>query len=417
MKKIKIYIKIILYSLIIFIAVSCASARVNYNLNAGSPRIKTGLENFLECCSGKYKNKKILIATNHSGVNSNLTQNIILLRKSGIIIENALAPEHGLYGNQNDFDRNPYFEDTNFNLKIYNMHKLNSDSLKTLIAEADCVFFDIQDMGMRCYTYISNLKTIIDAMDGSGKELVILDRPNPISFLKTDGAYLDQKFRSRLIAEFPAPFIYNMTLGESALYYKTEFGKILKINVIKLKGFSSGMKFNETGLPWVLPSPNLPTYESAIVYSAMVLLEGINFSIGRGTAKPFEFIGAPWIDPVKLTAELESIGLKNFKFMPVYFSPTFSKYKGELCGGTQIFYTGGDFSPTETAYKIISKLIKNYPQIKWESHKNYYSIDNLAGTDKFRTFIDSGKEYVEYFKEISPGLKKFDKIRKKYELY
>jgi uncharacterized protein YbbC (DUF1343 family) len=417
MKIKKIYPKIILHSLLILLSVSCTSTKVCYNLNAESPRIKTGLENFMDCCSSKYKNKKILIATNHSGVNSSLIQNITLLRKSGIIIETALAPEHGLYGNQNDFDNNTYIEDKNFNLKVYNLHKLDENLLKKLISETDTVFFDIQDMGMRCYTYISNLKRIIDAMDGSGKEFVVLDRPNPISFLKTDGAYLDQKFKSKLIAEFPAPFIYNMTPGESAMYYKSEFGKKLKINVIKLKGFSHGMKFHETGLPWILPSPNLPTYESAIVYTAMVLLEGINFSIGRGTTKPFEYIGAPWIDPVKLTAELKSIGLKNFKFMPVYFSPTFSKYKGELCGGSQIFYTGGVFSPTETAYKIISKLLKNYPQIKWESYKNYYTIDHLAGTDKFRIFINSGKDYMDYFNEISPELEKFKKIQKKYKLY
>jgi uncharacterized protein YbbC (DUF1343 family) len=417
MKNNKSSIKIITYSLIILLSVSCASTNVFYNLNADSPRIKTGLENFMDCCSATYKNKKILIATNHSGVNSDLTRNIILLKQRGLIIENALAPEHGIYGNQNDFDKNAYFEDTNFNLKIYNLHKINMETLKSLIAESDSVFFDIQDMGMRCYTYISNLKTIIDAMDESGKELVILDRPNPISFLKADGAFLDQKFKSRLVAEFPAPFIYNMTPGESALYYKNEFNKKIKINVIKMKGFTSGMKFHETGLPWVLPSPNLPTYESAIVYTAMVLLEGINFSIGRGTAKPFEYIGAPWIDPVKLTTDLESLGLKNFKFMPVYFSPTFSKFKGELCGGTQIFYTGGVFSPTETAYKIISVLFKNYPQIKWESYKTYYTIDNLAGTDKFRNYIDSGKDYREYQNAILPDLKKFDRIRKKYELY
>jgi uncharacterized protein YbbC (DUF1343 family) len=177
------------------------------------------------------------------------------------------------------------------------------------------------------------------------------------------------------------------------------------------------MFFFETGLPWIPPSPNLPTYESSIVYTAMVLMEGINLSLGRGTVKPFEYIGAPWIEPVKFCKILEELNLKNFKFKPVYFKPLYNKYAGTVCGGVQIFYTGGTFSPTETAFNIIAAIMKNYPNARWTLFGKIHSIDTLAGTGKFRQCIEAGKAYEEYRNEILAGTREFKNKMKKYLIY
>jgi uncharacterized protein YbbC (DUF1343 family) len=258
----------------------------------------------------------------------------------------------------------------------------------------------------------------MDALDGMDRELIVLDRPNPVGFIGVDGSFLENRFTTKYVSAFPAAFLYNMTIGESARYYRGEFRPGVTLTVIAMSGYSRNMFFHETGLPWIPPSPNLPTYESAIVYPAVVLMEGINLSLGRGTSKPFEYIGAPWIEPVFFCTKLDELKLKNFRFKPVYFKPTFSKYAGLLCGGVQIFYTGGDFSPTETAYRIVGAIMKNYPYYaQWVRYGPNYDIDSLAGTDRFRTFIQTGRPWEEFSKEISAGIKEYAKKRKKYLLY
>lgn len=381
-------------------------------------RVTTGLENFLETETLKYRGKRLALVTNHSGVDFRLRSNIDLLRNRGLEIVLIFSPEHGLYGYKNFYEKERYSVDKKQNLIIYHLHKLNNRSLRKLLKNTDAVLFDIQDMGMRCYTYISVLKFVMDTLKGSSIELVVLDRPNPLGFLGTDGAYLNNKFYSRHISSFPATFMYDMTMGEAALYYRGELVKNVNLRVIPMKNYSRDMYYHETMLPWIPPSPNLPTYESSIAYSAIVYLEGINLSLGRGTPKPFEYIGAPWIDPMNFCNRLNGLKLKNFRFRPIYFSPTFSKYRNRKCGGVQIFYTGGKFSPTEVAYRIIQLLEKHYIDLTWDKHtRKTYDIDHLSGSDLFRKFIIKGKSWEEYAAMTREDAAQFDRLRKKYLLY
>ena len=382
-----------------------------------SKRVITGLENFISKYARRYKGKIATVVTNQTGVDYYLRRNLNQIRNKGIEIALILAPEHGIYGYQNHYDKKMYNVDDRYNAIIYNLHKLNSKSLKHLLKLSQIVIFDIQDMGMRCYTYISSLKFIMDTLNGSEKEIIVLDRPNPLGFLGTDGAYLDDDFYSRHISAFPSPFIYNMTIGESALYYKKEFAKKVKLRVIQLKNYRRRMLFYNTQLPWVPPSPNLPTYRSSIIYSAIVLLEGINLSLGRGTTKPFEYIGAPWIEPVSFCNGLKRLGLKNFTFIPNYFEPTFSVYKGKRCGGVQIFYLGGKFSPTEVAFKIISYIKKRYSQFEWNEYKGSYTIDYLSGTDLLRDVIEDEENFNVFVKKTKGKVNKFRKKRSRYLFY
>ena len=414
----KIFKQPVIILIILLFASSCAHQEVYYNLPARrSRKVETGLERFARDYALKYRGKNIAIVTNHSGVDSNLKHIVGILRDRGIIVNFALAPEHGLYGYKNYYDKHKYDVDEKNNIIVYHLHHFNKKSLSLLFKVPDAVIFDIQDMGMRCYTYVSSLKLVMDAMEGTGKQLIILDRPNPISFLGVDGPALDKRFYSKHIASFPSTMFYGMTPGEAARFYRGEYLKKLDLKVVPLSNYDSRLLYNETGLPWVPPSPNLPTYKSAILYTSLVLMEGINVSMGRGTSNPFELLGAPWIDPDSLCEGLTGLNLRNFRFRPVYFKPTISVYENTVCGGVHIYYTGGSFSPTEVSFKIIKYLQDNHDQFRWRERNKKYIIDNLSGTDMFRTFIADGKDYPEFKKAISGNVESFRKKRTPYLLY
>ncbi len=403
--------------IIALFAAHCAG-EAQYHLRSDGRRVRTGLENFIGSKAKKYRGKSAALVTNHSGYDFDLRQNIQLLREKGINVSMVFAPEHGVYGYKNDIDYQAGWYDSTIKCPIYNLYGINRATLRYLLGRSDIVIFDIQDMGMRCYTYITNLKDIIDALDGLDRELIVLDRPNPAGFLGIDGAHLEPRYTTKYVSAFPAPFLYDMTVGEAARYYRGEFRPKVRLNVVRMSGYCRSGSFHKTRLPWIPPSPNLPTYESSIVYTAIVLMEGINLSLGRGTTKPFEYIGAPWIEPTAFSAMLNDLKLKHFRFKPVYFKPLFSKYEGMRCGGAQIFYTGGTFSPTEAAFRIIGAIMKRYPWFfRWVQHGPYFDIDALAGTDRFRVFIQAGKPWEEFVKASKPGIKAFKKKRRKYLLY
>ncbi|MBN2159418.1 MAG: DUF1343 domain-containing protein [Spirochaetes bacterium] len=411
------YIQITALCAILVLFEGCAR-RIDYNLNEDGYRVSTGLERFVFWSAKRYRGKKAALVTNHSGYDYRLRQNIELLRGKGIVISMILEPEHGIYGYRNDTDFRASWYDPIAGSRVYSLYGIDPRVLKNLLASVDIVIFDIQDMGMRCYTYISNLKEIIDALDGTDRLLIVLDRPNPVGFLGVDGAFLDRRFASRYVSAFPAPLLYNMTIGEAARYYRGEFRPKVKLKVVRMGRYRRGMLFHKTGLPWVPPSPNLPTYESSIAYTAVVLMEGINLSIGRGTAKPFEYIGAPWIEPFEFCKTMNALDLPNFKFKPVYFVPSFSKYANMRCGGAQLFYTGGKFSPTEAAYRMIGAIMKRYPYYaRWAVYGGRFDIDTLAGTDLFRLGIQEGKPWKEFVRRTSKKNRTYRRKRCKYLLY
>ncbi len=404
--------------LYILVLLSCSEKTINYNF-PGEPgkRVTTGLEVFIEEKAEKLRGINAVLVTNHSGTDYALRSSYSLLIDAGINITKIMAPEHGIYGYQNEYDSRIKVPGPSKNCPVYNLHHLNKRSFLRLIKDAHAVIFDIQTLSMRCYTYISNLKFLMDSMAGHPAELFVLDRPDPIGFLGPDGPLLERNHESRFIGEFPGPFMYGMTIGEAALYYSDRYEPRTRLTVIPMRGYSREMLFSETGLPWIPPSPNLPDYSGTIIYTFAVYLEGIEVSIGRGTTKPFEYIGAPYIDPELLAAGLTSMGLKNFKFRPVRFKPVFSHFRGQACGGVQVFYTGGHFSPTETAYSIISCIRKLYPQARWRRSGGVYVIDSLAGSASMRQYIDRGESAPEYSSLTGSGIRRYKRIRKKYLMY
>lgn len=404
--------------ILICMIISCGSA-VRYDLPSEErSRVVTGLEVFLADYASDYKGKKAAIATNPTGVDRNLNSNITLLEKRGINIDLILAPEHGLFG-YTDWPSTPKDENPlEKKRKIIHIQTMKPEKIRNAIEGFDVVFFDIQDMGMRCYTYISELACLIDALDGTGIELVVLDRPNPLGVWGVDGIMLNPALRNRTTGYFPSTLSYGFTPGEAARYYRDIAHRDVKLRVIEMEGYSRDMYYSETALPWVPPSPNLPTYKSAVIYSTAVYFEGTNISVGRGTPNPFEYIGAPWIDAETFASQLKSLNLKGFTFRPVYFKPSASRYAGRRCGGVQIFLTGSAFSPMENAYRIASLLRRNYREFRWNiDWDGEYGIDVLSGNSIFRVYVDGNKSFSDLRKSVEKDTKRFAGLAEEYYLY
>ena len=404
--------------LIALFAVSCSSAPRYYLPSSESPVIEPGLSVFLDGPVKKYRGKRCALLTNQSGVTPELVQNLTLLRKAGLVIPLILVPEHGLFSSV-DWPNTPSADDSlSRGETLVHIQSMNPASIRRRVEGLDAVIYDIQCMGMRCFTYISELSALIDALDGTKIELVVLDRPNPLIPYGVDGIMQDPKFRSRETGYFPSPMNYALTPGEAASYYLATMKRKVKLRVIPMKGYDRDLFFSQTGLPWVPPSPNLPDYENAVVYSSAVYFEGTNLSVGRGTSNPFKYLGAPWIDAEKLCAELSGLGIRGFAFRPIYFRPSASIYSGRRCGGVQIFLTGEKFSAYENAYRIMACIKKSFPQFRlMRDGSNSYGLDILAGSDLFRSGLDKGLPFDAVSRESEPARDHYRRSIRKFYIY
>jgi uncharacterized protein YbbC (DUF1343 family) len=386
--------------------------------SADYPVISTGLNEFLKSPYARFKGKRCALVTNQSGVSSDLQQNRKLLRDRGLIVDMILVPEHGLFSFVDWPDSPSSDNDLGFGERIIHIQSMSPKNIRKNVEGHDAVIFDIQTVGMRCFTYISELSAIIDALDGSSIELVVLDRPNPLIPYGVDGIMQDPKFSSRETSYFPAPMNHALTDGEAAVYYRDLKKRNVNITVIPMKGYDRELFFSQTGLPWVPPSPNLPSYESVITYSSAVYFEGTNLSVGRGTPNPFRYIGAPWIDASRLCDALTKLNIRGFAFRPVYFKPSASIYSGRCCGGVQIFLTGDKFSACENAYRIMNCLKTTYPQFRLlKNSASVYGIDILAGSDLFRSGIEKNMPYATISEQSEKDRRLYEKRIKKYFIY
>jgi uncharacterized protein YbbC (DUF1343 family) len=234
---------------------------------------------------------------------------------------------------------------------------------KDMVKSLDVMIFDIQDVGTRIYTYIATMAYAMEACAQNNIEFIVLDRPNPINGIGLEGPILEYPGYSSFVGLYPIPVRHGMTVGELAKLFNDKFlNKKAQLTVIPMEGWQRQMWYDETSLPWVIPSPNMPSIETATVYPGQVFLEGTNVSEGRGTTKPFEFFGAPWIDGFELAKRLNNLHLPGIAFREVWFTPFFSKYKGELCGGAQIHITDrNSYRPFESSLYIIKTIMDLYP--------------------------------------------------------
>jgi len=341
--------------------------------------------------------KRLGLITNPTGVTRSLDATLDVLHRDGRFrLVAAFGPEHGLRGEAQDAAHIGDFRDERTGLPVYSLYGANRRPTPEALAGLDALIFDIQDAGVRFYTYISTMVLAMRTCAEVGKEFIVLDRPNPISGALVEGGILDKRFTS-FVGACPVPVRHGLTVGELAMWANETLGIGCELTVCKMMGWRRTMWADDTGLPWVMPSPNLPSLDTATVYPGACFVEGTNVSEGRGTTRPFELIGAPWIDGRALADLLNDLGLAGCRFRPVFFEPRFSKHAGQVCGGVQIHVLDRDvFRPVRTGVHILAAICKLCPdRFQWigtpeQQAAGRLHVDLLAGTDELRQALDSG---------------------------
>jgi len=340
-------------------------------------------------------------------------------------IKALFGPQHGIRGDtQDNMIEWRGFKDIVTGLPVYSLYSRTRKPIRSMLKNIDVMVIDMQDIGARYYTFIWTMELCMQACCENGKSIVILDRPNPLGGELSEGPVLDMNFRS-FVGQRPLPVRHGMTLGEIGNYLKNEFYPRMDLHIIPMQGWNRKMWFDDTKLPWIFPSPNMPTLDTAIVYPGMCLLEGTDLSEGRGTTRPFELFGAPFIEPDRLVKQLKKFKLPGVVFRPTYFIPTFQKHAETLCGGAQIHVTNREsFKPFKTGVAILKAVHQLYPeQFKWKKPPYEYEtkkmpIDILAGTDQLRLDIETGKSLKVMEEWWNDQRLKFNrKFRKKYLMY
>jgi len=388
-------------------------------------KVKTGLEILLANRTEILKNRRVGVVVNPASVDSRLRSTVNLLSAHPEIDLTAVfGPQHGTRGEtQDNMIEWEDFRDPDRGLPVFSLYGKTRKPTAEMLAGVDTIVFDLQDVGARYYTYIQTLALVMEACSGCGKELVVLDRPNPINGVDLEGPVLSPHFRS-FVGLYPLPIRHGMTMGEIAEYLNREFRLGCDLKVIPMEGWQRSMFFDETGLPWIMPSPNMPTLDTAIIYPGMCLLEGTNLSEGRGTTRPFELCGAPWIEPEDLAETLHYMKLPGVRFRPVYFEPTFHKWSGQVIGGVQIHVLDRRvFLPFLTGLAVIQSFRTaagsgfrfNDPPYEYEYEKLPFDI--LCGTDRIRIQMEKSVPLNEIQNAWMDSLRKFSEKRKQYLLY
>lgn len=387
--------------------------------------MKLGLEALLQSHTHLLADARVGLIVNPASINSKFEHAADLFQESQRINLCALfGPQHGIRGEtQDNMIEWQSFRDKRTGLPAYSLYGETRKPTAEMLAQLDALVFDIQDVGTRVYTFIYTMALAMEAAKETGLTFVVLDRPNPINGIDIEGNILETKFRS-FVGMYPIPMRHAMTVGELALMFNAEFGIGCELEVVKMDGWRRAIGYEETGLPWVLPSPNIPTIDTAVVYPGTVMIEGTNVSEGRGTTRPFEIIGAPYIDGRTLVERLKANHLPGVVFRPMSFEPTFHKFKGELCGGIQIHITDRRaFKPVITGIAITSAIRELYPdQFSWKQPPYEYVYDKLPfdvinGSASVREMIEAGATINEIEESWRAGLTQFASKRKKYLLY
>jgi uncharacterized protein YbbC (DUF1343 family) len=385
--------------------------------------VATGLDMLLRD-TGRFRNRKIGLIVNQTSVTPELQYSWNLLKEKGLHLQRIFSPEHGLFATEQDQIAVEYQPELGCELV-----SLYGDSFNSLLPDGsffdnlDLILFDIQDVGSRYYTYVNTLALFMEALSGKATEIMVLDRPNPLGGAIVEGPLLDMAFRS-FVGIFPVPVRHGLTAGELALLYR-EFKQLdVNLTVMTMEGWRRTMLFPETGLPWIPPSPNMPTFATAEVYPGMCLFEGLNASEGRGTTTPFQLSGAPFINPAEAAAQCRQYGLEGVLFRPTWFKPTFHKFCGEVTGGIWLHVTDHTrFRSFATGVAMTAALQELYGDHLrflngvYEFNDTIPAFDLLAGNSSIRTAILEGVETRSLLSSWQHDEEYFHVIKQNFHLY
>ncbi len=370
------------------------------------------------------RNRPLGLIAHPASVTSDLTHDVDAILQAGYDLRALFGPQHGARGEKQDnmIESYPYTDPVT-GLPVHSLYGEVRKPTPEILDGLDTLLFDLQDVGVRVYTFVWTMALAMEACAEAGVRFVVLDRPNPIGGLKREGPVLREGYES-FVGLHPLPLRHGLTCGEVARWLQRERGIGCDLDVIRADGWERHMSWTDTGLPWVMPSPNLPTPESCLVYPGMVLLEGTNLSEGRGTTRPFELFGAPWLDPAALAARLADARLPGVTFRPCHFETTFQKHAGTLCGGAQLHVTDpGTFEPVRTAVEILVAARALAPQdFAWRQPPYEYEetlppIDILWGNAGLREGVQCGETTDEVLSGVEAELEGFATTVKRHLLY
>lgn len=370
------------------------------------------------------RGRNVGLVSNPASVNATLTHVAEVAQAHGVTIAALFGPQHGFRSDQQEnMIESPHGEDRRRHIPIYSLYSETRQPTPRMLAGLDALVIDLQDVGTRIFTYVYTMAGCLRAASAAGLPVVVCDRPNPIGGETVEGPMLDPSYAS-FVGEFPIPMRHGMTIGELARLFNDHFAIGAKLEVVAMQGWSRRQYFDETGLTWVLPSPNLPTLESAVVYPGTVLFEGTSVSEGRGTTRPFEFIGAPWIEPEPFAEALNRRGLPGVYFRPVSFEPTFHKHRQASCGGVQIHVLDRRaFRPVETGLVLLdacrlapaSRFVWRDPPYEYEQVRLPFDI--LCGSSRERLGLEQGADARDLAASWIAEVDRFRPIRERFLLY
>ncbi|MDQ1560659.1 MAG: hypothetical protein QOD32_3719 [Pyrinomonadaceae bacterium] len=388
-------------------------------------KIKLGIEELLSKRGDLLRGARVGLICNQASVDHELRHSADLCRAQDDFKLTALfGPQHGIRGEaQDNMIESPHTFDAETGLPVYSLYSETREPTEAMLEEIDAFVFDMQDVGCRIYTFVYTLANCMRAAQKYGKRVVVCDRPNPIGGEKVAGNILEPEYAS-FVGQFPLPTRHGMTVCELAKMFRERWGINCELELVLMDGWTRELWFDQTDAVWVLPSPNIPTLDSATVFPGTVHLEGTQMSEGRGTTKPFELIGAPYIDPAAFRRELDSLDLPGVHFRACSFQPTFQKHAGSACGGVQIHVTDREqFEPVITGVATVKVAHDLYrDQFLWKQPPYEYVYDKnpfdvIAGTASLREALQKGDSLNAIRDSWDANLMSFMSERSKYLLY
>jgi uncharacterized protein YbbC (DUF1343 family) len=375
--------------------------------------------------SGRLRGRKVGIVSNPASIDGNYTHIVdALMTAPGVTVGAIFGPQHGFRSDvQDNMIETPHTTDCRRKVPVFSLYSETREPTSDMLRHVDLMVIDLQDIGARIYTYIYTMANVLRACAKHGVDVIVCDRPNPIGGVDVEGPMLVAGNES-FVGQFPIPMRHGMTIGELAQFFNEYFEIKASLQVIEMTGWSRSIYFDATGIPFVMPSPNIPTLDSAIVYPGTVLFEGTMASEGRGTTRPFELVGAPWVDAEKFAQEMNARRLPGVHFRAAVFEPTFQKHAKKTCGGCQIHVIDRTtFKPVLTGAALIDQVRASNPkEFSWRQPPYEYEhdkepIDILAGSPAFRLAIDAGQRAEELVPVWERESKPFEKVRREYLRY
>jgi uncharacterized protein YbbC (DUF1343 family) len=400
-------------------------------LKPGAMRLRTGMrtvlgfERLLRERIDLLRGARVGLICNQSSVDHQLRHAAdLLFEQSDIKLTTLFGPQHGIRGDvQDNMVETAHAADRQTGLPVYSLYSETREPTEEMLKDVDTLVFDMQDVGCRIYTFVYTLANCLRAAKKYGKRVVVCDRPNPINCVDVAGTVLEPEYAS-FVGQFPIATRHGMTVCELARLFNEYFGIGCEMEIIKMEGWARELWLDETDAPWVIPSPNMPTLDSATVFPGAVHVEGTQLSEGRGTTKPFELIGAPYIFAEEYARELTQLGFAGVYFRACGFQPTFQKHAGCTCGGVQIHVTNRrEFEPVSVGVATVKVAHDLYPKdFRWKEPPYEYVYDKnpfdvISGTNKLRAAIERGDSIENITDSWQDDLQRFKEVRATYLLY